>query len=123
MVPFGDREPREPEPVAGHGRQARRLDLRQADFDPAMGGLGGTEHCPKCSKARLYGWKEASSILSSAGRGWMGELSQIEKGRERIELIKVRHDRYAAQMGEKIMHDETVPQPVEPEGEMRVPPI
>ena len=53
-VPLTDREaPRADE--QGYRRAPRRLELRQADFDPAMGGFGWTEHCPKCSRARLYG--------------------------------------------------------------------
>ena len=47
------------------GRAPRRLELRQSDFDPAMGGFGWTEHCTKCTKARLYGWRQASSAMHS----------------------------------------------------------
>ena len=60
-----------------------------------MGGFGWTEHCPKCSKARLYGWKESTNIQHSeqCRKRLESELGQTEKGRERIELIKRRHDK------------------------------
>ena len=37
-------------------RAARRLELRQNDFDRAAGSHGWTEHCPKCDRARFYRW-------------------------------------------------------------------
>ena len=40
------------------GRAPKRLELRQSDLDPAMGGHGWTEHCPKCTRARRFGWKK-----------------------------------------------------------------
>ena len=64
-VPFGDREHQADDATAPAGRQARRLELRQGDLDPAMGGFGWTEHCPKCTKARSYGWKEAQNTAHS----------------------------------------------------------
>ena len=83
-----------------------------------MGGFGWTEHFPNCSKARMCGWKEAFNVQHSEQcRGRIeGELSQTEKSTERMEMIKLRHERYAAQMGEKIKRNESVPQPVELEG-------
>ena len=54
--------------VAGQ-RNARRLELRQSDFDPALGGHGWTEHCPKCDRARLYGWRDALRMQHSEACG------------------------------------------------------
>ena len=64
------------------GRVPRRLELRQSDFDPAMGGVGWTEHCAKCTKARLYGWRQASSAMhSDACRRRIEEaLAETEQG-------------------------------------------
>ena len=62
-VPLIDRGKEPEKPI--QGRAPRRLELRQSDFDPAMGGFGWTEHCTKCTKARLYGWRQASSAMHS----------------------------------------------------------
>ena len=123
-VPLAEREPRDEDATAPAGRQARRLELRQGDFDPAMGGFGWTEHCPKCSKARMYGWKEAKNTAHSdhCRRRIEEELSKTESGRARMELIKTRHDRYAAKMGEQVMQEEQIDQHLQPEGELRLPP-
>ena len=122
-VPFAPREADEPE--APRGRQARRLELRQADFDPSMGGYGWTEHCQKCTKARLYGWKESINTQHSAQcRSRIeAELATTEKGRERLELVKDRLDRYAAKVGEDVFgRDALAADGVPAEGEMSVPP-
>ena len=83
-----------------------------------MGGLGWTEHCPKCSKARLYGWKESVNTQHSAQRRRRidAELATTENGRARLEHSKLRHDRYAAKMGEQIMQDMQTEPPVQPDG-------
>ena len=63
-VPFVDRDaPKADE--QGYRRAPRRLELRQGDFDPAMGGHGWTEHCTKCTRAREYGWKDSVNIQHS----------------------------------------------------------
>lgn len=49
----------------GYRRAPRRLELRQGDFDPAIEGHGWTEHCPKCARARLYGWKDSVNLQHS----------------------------------------------------------
>ena len=43
----------------------RRVEFRQNDFDPAAGGHGWTEHCPKCDRARMYGWRSAIQVQHS----------------------------------------------------------
>ena len=50
-VPFTDRAAPEDVP-AQRRRAAKKLELRQADFDPDLGGHGWTEHCLKCTRAR-----------------------------------------------------------------------
>ena len=95
-VPLTDREPR-PEDLAlpGRLRTARRLELRQADFDPSMGGYGWTEHCTKCDHARLYGWRSASTAQHSAlcRARIEGELARTARGRERLAHTKERFER------------------------------
>ena len=101
-VPFTDRGV----PVAdeqGFRRAPRRLELRQADFDPAQGGYGWTEHCPKCSRARLYGWKESTNLQhnETCRQRIEGELAMTEKGKARIALSKTRLERrHAAAVAE-----------------------
>ena len=99
-VPFAPRDPEAP--VEHKGRHARRLELRQGDFDPAMGGHGWTEQCPKCDKARLHGWREAvNQQHSNQCRERIEKcLEATEKGRTRLELAKERLDRYTAKIGE-----------------------
>ena len=79
-------------------RYARRLELRQSDFDPAAGGHGWTEHCPKCDKARLYGWRSAIQMHhSDACRARIEmALGQTQRGQERLEHTKLRFDRRRA---------------------------
>ena len=93
-MPFTNREAA-PAEEQGYRRAPRRLELRQADFDPALGGHGWTEHCPKCARARLYGWKDAVNLQhSEACRRRVGdELSKDEKGKARIALSKTRVER------------------------------
>ena len=93
-VPFVDREaPKADE--QGYRRAPRRLELRQGDFDPAMGGYGWTEHCPKCSRARMYGWKDSANLQhNEACRVRIeGELAATDKGKARLDLSKQRMDR------------------------------
>ena len=99
-VPLTDREPegagpKEPELLR---RAARRLELRQSDFDPAMGGHGWTEHCPKCDRARLHGWRSSKhSQHSAACRSRLEEaLSQTKRGQERLEHTQQRFARRRA---------------------------
>ena len=100
-VPFTNREAGAAEPPPQHRRAARRLELRQADFDPALGGHGWTEHCPKCTRARTYTWRESSTLQHSVGCRKRIEdlLAQTERGRERLEHTKERADRWTAEMG------------------------
>jgi len=101
-VPFVPREPVEVEDGPAKGRRARRLELRQGDFDPDKGGFGWTEHCPKCDKARSYGWKESINMQHSGQcRARIeAELAQTERGKARLEHVKERLDRAAAKIGE-----------------------
>ena len=83
-VPSTDRDmPQADEP--GHRRAPRKLELRQADFDPSMGGHGWTEHCPKCARARLYGWKGSINIQHSEAcrQRIEAELATTETGKAR----------------------------------------
>ena len=100
-VPFTDREAPLDEAPAGQRRAPRKLELRQADFDPVMGGHGWTEHCPKCDRARLHGWRTAANQQHSAGcrRRLEGILAQSDRGRQRLAHTKDRLDRWAADVG------------------------
>ena len=99
-VPFSRRqrdiEPEVDRPVGQ--RAARRLELRQNDFDPAAGGHGWTEHCPKCDRARSYGWRSAIQMQHSEACRTRIELAlgQTHRGRERLEHTKLRFDRRRA---------------------------
>ncbi len=53
-VVFGPSEPAE-QPEERRGRAPRRVDHRNADFDPATGGHGYTVGCPKCDHAVRWG--------------------------------------------------------------------
>ena len=99
-VPFTDREP-DVEVKVAPKRAARRLELRQSDFDPSLGGYGWTEHCPKCSRARTHGWRESGNTQHSlACRVRVeAELEKTELGKMRLDRIKDRLDRYAADQG------------------------
>ena len=100
-VPFTEREAMgDEQPLAKH-RAPRQLELRQADFDPTMGGFGWTEHCPKCSKAQRYGWKHAANQQhSKACRIRMeGHLAQTARGRERLAHTKEKLDQWSAEQG------------------------
>ena len=50
-------------------RAARRLELWQRDFDPAMGGHGWTENCPKCD-VLAYIAGRAPSKCSTLMHAW-----------------------------------------------------
>ena len=96
-MPFDERDGAvEPSAPPRHKRAPRKLELRQGDFDPAMGGHGWTEHCPKCMKAKDHGWKDAAnSQHSEACRARMeAELSKTERGRARIASTQQRSDRW-----------------------------
>ena len=99
-----DKEATEPEAVS-RARQARRLELRQADFDPSLGGYGWSENSPKCDKARLYGWRSSANQQHSAAcRARVeAELGRTEKGRQRLEHAKERLDRWTSEAGETIV--------------------
>ena len=86
-VPFLDRGAAKVD-EQGYRRAPRRLELRLGDFGPAMGGHGWTEHCPKCSRARLYGWRDSVNLQHKEAcrlriGGW---LATTEKGKARLEL-------------------------------------
>ena len=93
-VPFVNREAPQVDDQ-GYRRAPRRLELRQADFDPTMGGYGWTEHCPKCARARLYGWKDSVNLQhNEACRTRLEtELATTAKGQARIALSKARVER------------------------------
>ena len=112
-VPFAKRAD-VPEDVPRGRRAAKKLELRQSDFDPGMEGHGWTEHCPKCSRARTHGWREAANTQHSAACRARIEaaLAQIELGRARIERTKERLDRYTADL-----HDQ---REVDPAREVRI---
>ena len=82
----------------GYQRAPRRLELRQADFDPTMGGHGWTEHCPKCSRARLYGWRDSVNLQHNEAcrQRIEAELAMTERGKARIALSKHRIERRQA---------------------------
>jgi len=101
-VPFSDREaPSDEQQQQPRRRAPRQLELRQADFDPAMGGFGWTEHCPKCTKAQRYGWKKsANQQHTQACRIRMENLlAQTARGRERLGHTKERLDQWSADQG------------------------
>ena len=88
-MPFVPRGQVEAAEGPAKGRHAIRLELRQGDFDPDKGGFGWTEHCPKCDKARTYGWKESINMQHSAQRRARveAELTQTERGKARLEHV------------------------------------
>ena len=96
----------------------RRVEFRQNDFDPAAGGHGWTEHCPKCDHARMYGWRSAIQMQhSDACRARTGlALGQTHRGRARLEHMKLRFDRRQAALA--AAEDDTQWGPVGVEGEM-----
>ena len=119
-VPFSRRQ-REVEPKVERPlgqRAARRLELRQNDFDPAAGGHGWSEHCPKCDRARLYGWRRAMQMQHSAACRTRIELAlgQTHRGRERLEHTKLRFDRRRAAPASA--QNDAQPEPAGVEGEM-----
>ena len=96
-VPFARRQQVEAEPEEPRSlgrRAARRLELRQRDFDPAMGGHGWTEHCPKCDRARVDGWQKAIQMQHSDACRTRIELAlqQTERGKERLEHAKLKSE-------------------------------
>ena len=100
-VPFTERDEAAADGQQPKRRVPRQLELRQADFDPLMGGFGWTEHCPKCSKARRYGWQMASNQQHSRGcrTRLEGLLAQTERGRRRLAHTKEKLDRWTAEQG------------------------
>ncbi len=96
-IPFVDRE-REPDAAPPRRRAVRKLELRQADFDPALGGCGWTEHCSKCVRAKDYGWRESSNMQHSieCRKRLEAELEQTARGRERLAHAREREDRWLA---------------------------
>ncbi len=115
-VPFTDREPVADEAASVRRREPRKLELRQADFDPAMGGFGWTEHCPKCTRARLYGWRASSNQQHSAGCRTRVEelLAQTDRGRARLAHTKERLDRWTAEREPDGDPPEAASEPLEP---------
>ena len=97
-VPFTDRLAPEEEQATRARRAPRKLELRQGDFDPALGGFGWTEHCAKCDHARAHGWRESGNKQHShTCRVRIEEaLAQTEAGRIRLQHPKERLDRYTA---------------------------
>ena len=63
-----------------------------------MGGHGWTEHCPKCARARLYGWKDSVNMQHNEAcrQRIEGELAKTESGKARLELSKNRLERRRA---------------------------
>ena len=119
-VPFARRQ-REAEPEAERPlgqRAARRLELRRNDFDPAAGGHGWTEHCPKCDRARPYGWRNSIQMQHSEACRARIELAlgQTHRGRERLEHTKLRFDR--RQRAPAGIQDDAQLEPVRVEGEI-----
>ncbi len=97
-IPLGDRQ-HVAEDQPARRRAARKVELRQADFDPALGGHGWTEHCPKCTHVKDYGWQAGKSHPHSEPcRRRMEEiLSQTARGRARLAHTVERSDRWLAE--------------------------
>ena len=93
MVAFETRAGEMEYPI--NSRVPRRIELRQGDFDPDMGGLGWTEHCPKCTRARTHGWHKADKFKHNEAcrRRVQAELAQTVRGRARLELTSQRRER------------------------------
>ena len=100
-VPFTEREQHPGDQMLPQRRAPRKLELRQADFDPLMGGHGWTEHCPKCTKARMYGWRESANQQHSAAcrQRLQDALAQTPQGRARLDHTRERLDRWTAERG------------------------
>ena len=87
-------------------RAARRFDIKQKDLDPTMGGIGWTEGCVACSRARRYGWKDRASDHSDGCRTRVEDLlKQSESGKRRLELAQRRFDRRADEDAERLMRE------------------
>ena len=120
-VPFTDKVAPEDDPVPKPKRAARKLELRQSDFDPALGGFGWTEHCSKCEYARNHGWRASGNKQHSqtCRNRLEAALAQTETGRARLAHTKERLDRYTA---DQFDPEDIVPaRDVQPEGELEVP--
>ncbi len=81
-------------------RSFRALDLRRADFDPAAGGFGYTEGCPKCTHALRYGWNTGSVNYNhdATCRARVEEaLAKTPNGKRRLDEWALRRDRWLAQ--------------------------
>ena len=76
-------------------RFQQRKQRRIAHAHAATGGHGWTEHCPKCSRARLYSWWSAIQMQHSAACRARIEvaLGQTHRGCARLEHTKLRFDR------------------------------
>ena len=120
-TPFTDRVAPEDEQVLKPTRAARRLELRQGDFDPSLGGFGWTEHCPKCDHARTHGWRSSGNKqhTQTCRSRIEAALAQTDAGRRRLEHNKERLDRYTADHHDP--GDVVPPRDVRPEGELEVP--
>jgi hypothetical protein len=98
-LPFEPAEvrPEEEGEQQGKRRAAKRVELRQRDFDPAMGGHGWSEHCITCERARHRGWKNRGTNGHSAAcrHRLESRLSETEDGRRRLEAAKDRAVRFA----------------------------
>ena len=103
-VPLVDKEAEELDSTK-KSRQARRVELRQADFDPSLGGYGWSESCPKCDKARQYGWRSSANQQHSAAcRARIeAELSRTARGQQRLQNAKERLDRWTSEAGEAMI--------------------
>ena len=117
-VPFTAREATPGYEITG--RAPKRFDIRQGDVDPAMGGSGWTEHCPKCMRSSRFGWKQSIVFQHSAAcRSRIeAQLATTEKGRARLALTAQRKARWEHNRGADIA--EAVRQ-VPGEGEMMAP--
>ena len=81
-------------------RAARSFEIRQLDVDPSLGGIGWTEGCNSCDRARRYGWGERKMNHSSACRRRVEEhLGGTADGRQRLDAATQRLDRWTAAEG------------------------
>ena len=118
VVPFAERqEEAAPEAEATRRRAARKLELRQHDFDPAMGGHGWTEGCPTCSRARRHGWRNKGSGGHSVRcRARIeAKLAETATGQARLASTQERTDRYLAERVEEADKAACGPEPAGPE--------
>ena len=100
-VPLGDREEEEvDEEPKIRSRAARIFEIRQKDLDPAMGGIGWTEDCRACDRARKHGWNERKCPHSAGCRNRVEDmLKQSPQGKSRLELARKRMERWKGEDG------------------------